>query len=58
MGKCKIIEKCPCRKQHAGGLSEKLAKPRPAERVIERQIVELARRCETGDCQKEAADAG
>lgn len=49
MSKCKVIEKCKkcqCCKKQAVGLSEQLAKPRPAERVIERQIVELATRCE------------
>ncbi|MBF0785777.1 hypothetical protein E4T80_09930 [Muribacter muris] len=59
--RCKVLEKCkPCRcsQTQAGGLSEKLAKHRPAERVIERQIVELATRCERCECKKEAENAG
>lgn len=55
MSKCKVIEKCKkcqCCKKQAVGLSEQLAKYRPAERVIERQIVELATRCEDCGCNK------
>lgn len=51
MAQCKIIEKCKkcqCCKKQAIGLSEKVAIPRPTERIVERQIVELANRCE--DC--------
>lgn len=56
MSKCKVIEKCKkcqCCKKQAVGLSEQLAKPRPVERVIERQIVELATRCEECGCKGE-----
>lgn len=52
MAKCKVIEKCKkcCCKKQAVRLSEQLAKYRPAERVIERQIVELTTRYEDCDC--------
>lgn len=52
MGKCKTLDKCKkCRccdknRSQGGSLSEKMAVPRPVERVVERQIVELATRCE------------
>lgn len=51
MGKCKILEKCKkcCCKNKEAGLSNKIHTPRPTERVIERQIVELASRCKA-DC--------
>lgn len=51
MGKCKILEKCKkcgCKNKDVG-LAEKIQIPRPTERVIERQIVELASRCKA-DC--------
>lgn len=49
MGDCKVLEKCkPCcgKEKESTGLAQKLSPHRPTERVIERQIVELARRCE------------
>lgn len=56
MSDCKILDKCKkcrCCKQQGVGLAEKIAKHRPAERVVERQIVELATRCESGcGCNK------
>lgn len=51
MTDCKVIEKCKkckCCEKQTQGLADKLAIPRPTERVVERQIVELATRCE--DC--------
>lgn len=46
---CKVLEKCKtcqcCKKQRAG-LADKLQPYRPTERVVERQITELARCCE------------
>lgn len=59
MCKCKVIEKCKkcqCNKQQSTGLSEKLAKHRPAERIVERQIVELAARCEKCCCENKEAE--
>lgn len=58
MGECKVLDKCKkcncCKKQKAG-LSNKLDLHRPTERVIERQIVELARRCDDCDeCKNKA----
>lgn len=58
--RCKVLEKCKkcrCGDKQAVGLSEKLTQHRPAERVIERQIVELASRCERCNEQKEADNA-
>ncbi|MGX2956440.1 hypothetical protein ACWIYZ_05030 [Ursidibacter arcticus] len=51
MGKCKVLDKCKkckCCNQDKDGLASQIQVPRPTERVIERQIVELATRCE--DC--------
>ncbi len=48
---CKVIEKCKkcqCCKQDDNGLANQIQVPRPTERVVERQIVELATRCEDG----------
>lgn len=57
MSDCKILDKCKkceCRPAKAVGLAEKIAKHRPAERVVERQIVELATRCESCcGCEKD-----
>lgn len=46
---CKVLEKCKkckCCKEDKAGLADKIEPHRPAERVVERQIVELARCCE------------
>lgn len=54
MGKCKVLEKCKtcsCCQKNNTGLSEKLTAHRPTERIIERQIVELATRCQGAECQ-------
>lgn len=54
---CKVLEKCKtcqcCKKQKAG-LADKLKPYRPTERVVERQITELARSCEA--CNKKEAN--
>lgn len=51
MAKCKVLDKCKkckCCNQDNDGLASQIQVPRPTERVIERQIVELATSCE--DC--------
>lgn len=56
MADCKVIEKCKkrkcCCKKKDEGLASQIQVPRPTERVIERQIVELATRCEDCGCSK------
>ncbi|OOF40859.1 hypothetical protein BKK47_02835 [Rodentibacter mrazii] len=50
---CKVIEKCKkcqCCKNKDEGLASQISVPRPTERVIEREIVELATRCEDCGC--------
>lgn len=57
---CKVLEKCKtcqCCKKRKAGLAEKLTPHRPAERIIERKIVELARCCERCEDDKEAERA-
>lgn len=59
MGECKILEKCKkcqCDCKQRGGLAEKFANPRPAERVVERTMVELATRCEPCGCNNKGAE--
>lgn len=56
MGYCKVIEKCKkckCCKKSDDGLASQIQVPRPTERVIERQIVELATRCEDCGCSNQ-----
>ncbi len=54
---CKVIEKCKtpcgCLSDNESGLSQQISVPRPTERVIEREIVELATRCEECGSVKE-----
>lgn len=61
MAKCKVIEncrQCQCSQTPSVGLADKLAHYRPPDRIIERNIVELATRCEMCDCQtREAGNA-
>lgn len=60
MGYCKALEKCKayrCCSQKNEGLATQIERIRPTERVIERQIVELARRCEDCGCVKEEQNA-
>lgn len=54
MEKCK---KCGCNAKRSEGLADKIGKYRPAERVVEREIVELATRCEDCNCDKEVENA-
>lgn len=54
---CKVLEKCKtcqCGKKQKAGLADKLKPYRPTERVVERQITELARSCEA--CNKKEAN--
>ncbi len=51
---CKVIEKykkCQCcQSDNQDGLASQIHVPRPTERVIEREIVELATTCEDCGC--------
>ncbi|OOF53882.1 hypothetical protein [Rodentibacter genomosp. 2] len=58
---CKVIEKCKkcqCCKNKDNGLASQISVPRPTERVIERQIVELARSCEDCGCTELKPEGG
>lgn len=58
---CKVIEKCKkckCCKNKDEGLAGQISVPRQTERVIEREIVELATRCEDCGCSDHKPDGG